>query len=133
MTPVGNNAPNPLRSWLEAELDFILVDNLQSMGLSWPTPIQMQAIPAVLSRRDLLAIADTGSGKTIAYLAPIASIIRKMPAITQRNALDGPYSLILAPTRELSLQIQSEAARLCRGSGVRVVPLIGGVMHFCFF
>ncbi len=98
----------------------VLIENLKvKMGFKGPTPIQKAAMPAVLSGRDIYAGAKTGSGKTIAFLAPLAERIKKGEI---------HRVLILAPTRELVLQMDEEAMRLLDGqTEVVSVPLYGGV------
>ena len=71
-----------------------------------PTPIQRQAIPIGLQNRDLIGIAETGSGKTAAFILPLLMWIMKLPKIVRESEADqGPYALILAPTRELAQQV----------------------------
>ena len=89
---------------------------------SEPTPVQIRSWPHLLEHRNLLAIAPTGSGKTLAFLLPLASIIAKEESC--RHAC--PAGLILTPTRELALQIQSHARRLLRVFGVQSVCIYGG-------
>jgi len=76
--------------------------NIRNLGFKQPTPIQMQAITVGTSARDLLALAPTGSGKSAAFLLPIISFLMKMPPLSGQLAEDGPYALIMAPTRELA-------------------------------
>ena len=68
----------------------------------------MQAIPTGISLRDLLALAPTGSGKSCAFLLPMIGFLMKMPPVAGDIAENGPYSLIMAPTRELAQQIDLE-------------------------
>ena len=101
---------------------------LKDAGYETPTPIQQQSIPMVLDRRDLLAIAQTGTGKTAAFSLPILHHLaesdkagrRKLPAKTVR-------ALILAPTRELAVQIGESIATYTRHLGLRKVVVVGGV------
>ncbi len=90
--------------------------------LKWerPTPIQSQAIPPGLEGRDLLACAATGSGKTAAFLLPILHKLIDKPRGTTR-------ALVLAPTRELALQIVDDLNALARHTGLRGAPVYGGV------
>ncbi|MFM6976727.1 MAG: DEAD/DEAH box helicase [Sphingobacteriaceae bacterium] len=96
-----------------------LQEGLQSMGYKTPTPIQEQAIPLVLQKKDLIACAQTGTGKTAAYLLPI---------INQITQTDKKYinTLILAPTRELAQQIDQQVEGLAYFTGVSSVPVYGG-------
>ena len=91
----------------------------ESLGYTEPTPIQKQAIPIVLSGADLIGCAETGTGKTAAFLLPI---IQK---ITERQR-PGVRVLVLAPTRELAIQIEKNYGELNRTKANRSVTVIGG-------
>ena len=91
----------------------------KSLGYTEPTPIQRQAIPVVLEGRDLIGCAETGTGKTAAFLLPI------IQRISERH-LPGVRVLVLAPTRELALQIQKNYVELNGAKNNRSVTLIGG-------
>ena len=88
------------------------------MAISEPTPIQEQAIPALLAGRDLVGKAQTGSGKTLAFAVPIAEVCD--PSIRRVQAL------VLAPTRELALQVAGVIFRLASPRGVSVTQVVGG-------
>jgi len=103
----------------ELSLHEDLLKAIQDLGFSEMTPIQVQAIPVALSGKDIVGIAQTGTGKTIAFLLPI---INKM----LNENLEGLISLILAPTRELVIQIAEEAGRLLKYSSKKVFSIIGG-------
>jgi ATP-dependent RNA helicase DDX23/PRP28 len=127
----GGRAPPPLRSFREGNvLDDSLLDAIENvLNYKDPTPIQRQAIPIGLQRRDLIGIAETGSGKTAAFGVPLLQyIIRQLsPAILARVAEDGPLALVLAPTRELALQIHGEFQKLLsRQSHIRAAVVVGG-------
>lgn len=102
-------------------LSFIQV--IRKLEYTQPTPIQSQAIPAALGGRDLIGIAKTGSGKTAAFVWPMLVHIMDQAAL-QPN--DGPIALILAPTRELSLQIYNEAKKFGKVYNMNVVCCYGG-------
>lgn len=87
---------------------------IQMAGFSSPTPIQAQTWPIALQSRDIVAIAKTGSGKTLGYLLPAFIHLRRC----QNNPQVGPTVLVLAPTRELATQIQDEAIKFGRSSRV---------------
>src|ERR1700674_2370383 len=91
----------------------------ESLGYTEPTPIQNQAIPVVLSGRDLIGCAETGTGKTAAFLLPIIQKISE-------RARPGVRVLVLAPTRELALQIQQNYGELNNVKGNRSAIVIGG-------
>ena len=89
-----------------------LITNMRTQGYHAPTPIQMQAIPLMLKRREILACAPTGSGKTAAFLVPLI------------HTLEGPQkkgfrAVVVAPTRELAKQIHRECLKLSEGRGLR--------------
>ncbi len=104
--------------------DFDLPKSLQkaidSLGLTTPTPIQEKALPVILSGRDMMGIAQTGTGKTFAYLIPILKQWKF-------QATDSPRVVILVPTRELVVQVQEELEKLVKFMSVRVVGVFGGV------
>lgn len=87
---------------------------IYSAGFSSPTPIQAQTWPIALQGRDIVAIAKTGSGKTLGYLIPAFILLRQC----RNNPQNGPTVLVLAPTRELATQIQDEALKFGRSSRV---------------
>jgi ATP-dependent RNA helicase RhlE len=97
-----------------------LVRGVEDLGFVRPTPIQTEAIPAALEGRDLLACAVTGSGKTAAFLLPILHHLVARPRGTTR-------ALVLAPTRELALQILADLRDLARHTGIRGAAVHGGV------
>jgi superfamily II DNA/RNA helicase len=96
-----------------------LTDGLDSMGFSKPTPIQEQAIPVILSGRDLIACAQTGTGKTAAYVLPVIHRIIN----TEKRHLN---TLVLAPTRELALQIDQQIEGFGYFTGVSSIAVYGG-------
>ena len=102
------------------ELHPTLLRGVKDLGFERPTPIQAEAIPAGLDGRDLLANAATGSGKTAAFLLPILHQLLDRPRGTTR-------ALVLAPTRELALQILDDLEGLARHTGLRGAPVYGGV------
>jgi ATP-dependent RNA helicase RhlE len=93
---------------------------VQAMGYTEPTPIQLRAIPAVLSGRDLVASAQTGTGKTAAFALPILTLL----GIHRR---EGPRVLVLEPTRELAAQVETAFRDFGRFSDIRATVLHGGV------
>lgn len=99
--------------------DYDLMDSLDTMGYKQPTPIQLQAIPLILNDRDLIACAQTGTGKTAAYVLPIIDKIL-------RTKYKGINTLILAPTRELAQQIDQQIEGFSYYTGVSSIPIYGG-------
>jgi len=122
----GGSIPNPMRNWEESGLPRRLLDIVYRVGYDEPTPIQRAAIPIALQARDLIGVAVTGSGKTAAFLLPLLVYISELPPLTEYNKNDGPYALILAPTRELVQQIESEARKFADPLGFTVVSIVGG-------
>ncbi|EEY18809.1 pre-mRNA-splicing ATP-dependent RNA helicase PRP28 [Verticillium alfalfae VaMs.102] len=122
----GGAIPNPMRNWDESGLPGRLLDIVHRVGYNDPTPIQRAAIPIALQARDLIGVAVTGSGKTASFLLPLLVYISDLPPLGEMNKNDGPYGLILAPTRELVQQIESEANKFATPLGFRVVSIVGG-------
>ncbi|KAK8082017.1 Pre-mRNA-splicing ATP-dependent RNA helicase PRP28 [Apiospora saccharicola] len=122
----GGHIPDPMRNWQESGLPLHLLQIIDQVGYTEPTPIQRAAIPIALQARDLIGVAATGSGKTAAFLLPMLEYISQLPALTEFTKDDGPYALIMAPTRELVQQIESEARKFATPLGLTVVSLVGG-------
>ncbi|OAA73137.1 DEAD-like helicase [Cordyceps fumosorosea ARSEF 2679] len=122
----GGTLPNPMRNWQESGLPPRLLSIIEQVGYDEPTPIQRAAIPIALQARDLIGVAVTGSGKTAAFLLPLLVYIADLPPLTETNKNDGPYALILAPTRELVQQIEKEARKFGEPLGFRCVSIVGG-------
>lgn len=124
----GGSVPNPMRSWDESNLPKRLMELINRVGYKEPTPIQRAAIPIAMQNRDLIGVAVTGSGKTAAFLLPLLCYIAELPRIDEfewRKA-DGPYAIVLAPTRELAQQIEIEAKKFTGPLGFNVVSIVGG-------
>src|ERR1043166_8766244 len=94
----------------------------QSAGYTTPTPIQDQAIPHVLARRDLLGIAQTGTGKTAAFTLPMLTLLEQGRARARM-----PRTLILEPTRELAAQVEEQFIKYGKNHKLNVALIIGGV------
>lgn len=120
------DASSPLRNWRDANLPPEVHHVLMKVGYKEPTPIQRQGIPIAIAHRDLLGIAQTGSGKTAAFVIPMIVNIASLPRIDSHTASRGPYGLILAPTRELAQQIQAEMIQFAEPLGIRAHTVIGG-------
>lgn len=122
----GGQIPKPLRHWHESSIPAVVQDAILDIGYTEPTPIQRQAIPIGLENRDLIGIAETGSGKTASFLIPLLSYLLDLPTLTEQTKSLGPYALILVPTRELAQQIQVEADKFGSRLGLRTVSIVGG-------
>jgi ATP-dependent RNA helicase RhlE len=104
-------------------LDPRILTRLAEMNLSEPTPIQARAIPLVLEGRDVMGLAQTGTGKTAAFGLPI---IQMLTAQRRKPLPRTPHALILAPTRELAKQIEANLVLFARGTPARVQVVTGG-------
>ncbi|KAJ1310397.1 hypothetical protein OPQ81_007135 [Rhizoctonia solani] len=122
----GGNIPFPLRSWTESAIPQAILDVIASIGYEEPSPIQRQAIPIGLQNRDVIGIAETGSGKTAAFVIPMLVYIQSLPPLDDNNRHLGPFALILAPTRELAQQIEAETRKFATPLGYKCVSIVGG-------
>lgn len=128
ITIKGGRIPNPIRNWSESGFPQPILDIIDSVGYKDPTPIQRQAIPIGLQNRDIIGVAETGSGKTMAFLVPLLVWIQSLPKIERTEDADqGPYAMILAPTRELAQQIEEETVKFGAPLGIRTVVVVGGL------
>jgi len=130
----GNEIPEPVTKFSELEVHELLKLNIQLAGYEKPTPVQKHAVTISLGGRDLMACAQTGSGKTAAFLFPMIHLLMtsKLPQPPKpssgfsRRRKAYPYALILAPTRELATQIHQEAEKFTYRTGLRPVVIYGG-------
>ena len=120
----GKNCPKPIEKWSQFGMPNGVHEVIKKvLKYEIPTPIQAQAIPAIMSGRDVIGIAKTGSGKTIAFLLPMFRHIKdQRPSQGQ----EGPIGLIMTPTRELALQIFRECKHFSKILGLRVSCCYGG-------
>lgn len=129
----GDGVPAPLKRFKDMKLHRGMIQGLIAKGITRPTPIQVQGIPTVLSGRDMIGIAFTGSGKTLVFVLPILMFTieqeTKMPFIRH----EGPYGLIICPSRELAKQTHdiilyyAKHMQQCGGPELRCCLAIGGV------
>ncbi|KAH6841162.1 P-loop containing nucleoside triphosphate hydrolase protein [Chaetomium sp. MPI-CAGE-AT-0009] len=124
MTVAGNNVPSPVETFDEAGFPRYVMDEVKAQGFPAPTAIQSQGWPMALSGRDVVGIAETGSGKTLTYCLPAIVHINAQPLLAPG---DGPIVLVLAPTRELAVQIQQEITKFGKSSRIRNTCVYGGV------
>nr|CZQ42530.1 DEAD (Asp-Glu-Ala-Asp) box helicase 3 [Pimephales promelas] len=137
----GSNAPGHIESFHDVDMGEIIMGNINLTRYTRPTPVQKYAIPIIKAKRDLMACAQTGSGKTAAFLLPVLSQIYSdgpgealqatKASAQQENGKyvrrkQFPISLVLAPTRELALQIYDEARKFAYRSRVRPCVVYGG-------
>lgn len=111
----------PTITFADMGLSPVLLDALQGAGYTTPTPIQAAAIPMALQGRDIIGIAQTGTGKTAAFALPMLEIF-----LGGRSKMKMPRGLIIAPTRELAAQIADNISLYAGKTGLRYALLVGG-------
>jgi ATP-dependent RNA helicase RhlE len=99
----------------------VIKENLAAMGFRRPTDIQFKAIPPILKGEDVLAIAQTGTGKTAAFVIPVVNILLK-----EKNQ-GGIRCMVMVPTRELAIQITEVFETISKGTGIKTLCVYGGV------
>ncbi|KAM9848405.1 putative ATP-dependent RNA helicase DDX59 [Aulostomus maculatus] len=120
----GRDVRRPIIEFGHCGFPAKLNGNLKAASYETPTPVQMQMVPVGLSGRDVIASADTGSGKTVAFLLPVVMSALEKPA----PGVSSPVALILTPTRELAIQIERQAKELVVGlPNMRTALLVGGM------
>ncbi|KAF7265859.1 ATP-dependent RNA helicase DDX42 [Rhynchophorus ferrugineus] len=119
----GTDIPKPVASFGHFGFDDKLLKAITKAEYSSPTPIQAQGVPCAMMGRDVLGVAQTGSGKTAAFLWPLLKHVSVQKPVEEG---EGPIALILAPTRELAIQIYNEAKKFARVYDLRVICAYGG-------
>ncbi|ORX82655.1 P-loop containing nucleoside triphosphate hydrolase protein [Anaeromyces robustus] len=120
----GARCPKPVRKWTQFGLPTGCLEVIKKvLKYQQPSPIQCQAIPAIMSGRDVISVAKTGSGKTIAFLLPMFRAIKDQRPLEPQ---EGPIALIMTPTRELAVQIYKECRHFTRVLGLNVTCAYGG-------
>lgn len=128
----GDDIPKAIKSFSEMKLTEIILNNIALTRYTKPTPVQKYALPFIMANRDLMACAQTGSGKTAAFLIPILNqIYEGGPTQIKSNNSRGrskqyPLALVLAPTRELATQIYDESRKFSYRAHVRTCVVYGG-------
>ncbi|KAG8036400.1 hypothetical protein G9C98_003722 [Cotesia typhae] len=129
----GNDVPPPLRSFKEMKFHRGIIKGLEHKGIVKPTPIQVQGIPTVLSGRDMIGIAFTGSGKTLVFVLPLIMFCLEQEVGIPFTRNEGPYGLIICPSRELAkqtfdiIQYYTNSLRSEHCPEIRSCLAIGGV------
>uniref|UniRef100_A0A803QXQ1 RNA helicase n=2 Tax=Cannabis sativa TaxID=3483 RepID=A0A803QXQ1_CANSA len=123
ITVEGHDIPKPIRMFEEANIPDYCLEVIAKLGFAEPTAIQAQGWPMALKGRDLIGIAETGSGKTLAYLLPALVHVSAQPRLAYG---EGPIVLVIAPTRELAVQIQEEVVKFSLRANVRSTCIYGG-------
>ncbi|KAL1891878.1 pre-mRNA processing RNA-helicase [Sporothrix stenoceras] len=119
----GKDVPKPVQKWSHCGLTRTMLEVVEGLGYDKPTPIQMQALPVIMSGRDVIGVAKTGSGKTMAFLVPMFRHIMDQDRVKDN---EGPIGLILTPTRELAVQIHKDCKPFAKALGLRTVCAYGG-------
>eukprot|EP00053_Salpingoeca_punica_P017499 m.168720 g.168720 ORF g.168720 m.168720 type:complete len:1042 (+) comp17223_c0_seq1:2720-5845(+) len=119
----GKEAPRPVKTWSQCVAHRAILDTIKKFNFASPTPIQAQALPAIMSGRDLIGIAKTGSGKTLAFVIPMLRHVLDQPRVAVN---EGPIALLMVPTRELATQTYNEIKKFCRTLPLRVACVYGG-------
>jgi len=124
----GQDCPEGLDTFQASCLDEALINNINKCGYSVPTPVQKFSVPIVTQRRDLMACAQTGSGKTAAFLLPMIHnlLVNPAPDEVKSHSKSYPRALILSPTRELAQQIQKPSRKFLYCTSMRSVCVYGG-------
>lgn len=118
----GKDVPKPVQKWSQCGLTRPMLEVIERLGYDKPTSIQMQALPVIMSGRDVIGVAKTGSGKTMAFLVPMFRHIMDQERVKD----DGPIGLVLTPTRELAVQIHRDCKPFAKMLGLRTVCAYGG-------
>ncbi|KAK9475020.1 P-loop containing nucleoside triphosphate hydrolase protein [Dipodascopsis tothii] len=119
----GLSCPKPVQKWSQFGLPAPTMDTIRKLQYERPTSIQAQAIPAIMAGRDVIGVAKTGSGKTIAFLLPLFRQIKDQRPLENG---EGPMALIMTPTRELAVQIHKECKPFMKALDLRAVCAYGG-------
>ncbi|KAH8726208.1 P-loop containing nucleoside triphosphate hydrolase protein [Phaeosphaeriaceae sp. PMI808] len=122
----GGSIPNPMRNWGESGLPDKILRLVDQVGYTEPSAVQRAAIPIALQCRDLIGVAVTGSGKTASFVLPLLVYISQLPPLGPTNRADGPYAIVLAPTRELAQQIEVETRKFAAPLGFNTAVIVGG-------
>ncbi|XP_039736059.1 putative ATP-dependent RNA helicase DDX41 isoform X2 [Pteropus medius] len=110
----GDGIPPPIKSFKEMKFPAAILRGLKKKGIHHPTPIQIQGIPTILSGRDMIGIAFTGSGKTLVFTLPVIMFCLEQEKRLPFSKREGPYGLIICPSRELARQTHSILEYYCR-------------------
>ena len=110
-----------MKTFSEFPVSAVLQANLAQNSFVTPTPVQSESIPPALEGRDVVATAQTGTGKTLAFVLPLLESLLKQPIET------GVSAVILSPTRELAIQIHETFVKLAKHTGIRDAVVVGGM------
>ncbi|KAG2391895.1 hypothetical protein C9374_013380 [Naegleria lovaniensis] len=119
----GHDIPPPVKSWTQCGLNDVILGVIDSLGYTKPFAIQSQALPCIMSGRNVIGIAKTGSGKTLAFVLPMLRHVLDQPPL---KFGDGPIGIVMAPTRELAIQIHDELAKFAEPLQLKTACVYGG-------
>lgn len=123
ITVKGKDAPRPIQKFAQGGFGAQIMQIINELQFSTPSSIQSQALPAIMSGRDTIGVAKTGSGKTMAFVLPMFRHIKDQPPL---ETMDGPIGMIMAPTRELAVQIHRDCKPFLKALNLRAVCAYGG-------
>lgn len=125
----GEDVPPPIKSFAQMKFSRAILAGLERRGIVQPTPIQVQGIPTVLSGRDMIGIAFTGSGKTLVFVLPLIMFCLEQETHLPFIKNEGPYGLVICPSRELAKQTHDIITHYCTGlpQEIRCCLAIGGI------
>ncbi|XP_039276473.1 ATP-dependent RNA helicase vasa [Nilaparvata lugens] len=127
----GENVPKHIQTFASSGIRGLILENVEKAGYKKPTPVQKYAIPIIMQDRDLMACAQTGSGKTAAFLLPIIHNLLENPESVQVNdRCCQPQVVIMSPTRELAIQIHDEGRKFALQSCIKTALAYGGTASF---
>jgi ATP-dependent RNA helicase RhlE len=110
-----------MNNFSDLTLSPVVKTNLARHGFVEPTPVQAESIPHALAGRDIVATAQTGTGKTLAFVLPMLELLAK------NRSGAGVRAVVLSPTRELAMQIAETFSKLAQGTGLRAATVVGGL------
>jgi ATP-dependent RNA helicase RhlE len=110
-----------MKNFSELSLCSVLQSNLAKHAFVQPTPVQAQAIPPALAGRDVVATAQTGTGKTLAFVLPM------LESLVRQRGARGVRAVVLSPTRELAIQIEENFSKIAAGTNIRAAVVVGGL------
>jgi ATP-dependent RNA helicase DDX46/PRP5 len=123
ITVKGKSPPRPIQKFAQGGFGAQIMQIINELQFSTPSSIQSQALPAIMSGRDTIGVAKTGSGKTMAFVLPMFRHIKDQPPL---ETMDGPIGMIMAPTRELAVQIHRDCKPFLKALNLRAVCAYGG-------
>jgi ATP-dependent RNA helicase DDX41 len=129
----GERVPNPIKRFEDMKFPKPVIQALRDKGIKKPTPIQIQGLPVILSGRDMIGLAFTGSGKTLVFSLPLIMLALEEEKKMAITGGEGPFGIIICPSRELAKQTHSVISRICEylardgNPQLRTLLCIGGV------